>query len=173
MVSLLAVLTILLANKIRSKILYNDAFVHLVGLLGVSRYWEAKNRLPQDIRDHVVEEYVNLCHKRMVADRLISRCLRWYLNLSKISKKDVERLDDIVTLSQEDDEDKKPKNEAAFYRSIVSIRGASDTLRRLQDDVLPLTINELRLDSDKIRSFGHLTCVSLNNKYPWSDPENW
>jgi hypothetical protein len=114
---------LLLANKIRSKILYNDAFVHLVGLLGVPRYWEVKNRPPQDIRDHVVE-----------------------------------RLDDIVTLSQEDDEDKKPKNEAAFYRSIVSIQGASDTLRGLQDEVLPLIKNELRLDSDKIRSFGHLTC---------------
>jgi hypothetical protein len=70
-----------------------------------------------------------------------------------------------VTLSQEDDEDKKPKNEAAFYRSIVSIQGASDTLRWLQDEVLPLIKNELRLDSDKIRSFGHLICVSLNNKY--------
>jgi hypothetical protein len=71
MVSLLAVLAILLANKIRSKILYNDAFVHLVGLLGAPRYWEVKNRLPQDIRDHVVEEYVNLCHKQMAADHLI------------------------------------------------------------------------------------------------------
>jgi len=58
-----------------------------------------------------------------------------------------------VTLSQEDDEDKKPKNEAAFYRSIVSIQGASDTLRWLQDEVLPLIKNEqgwIRIKSGRL-----------------------
>ncbi|KAF8533407.1 hypothetical protein BDD12DRAFT_899201 [Trichophaea hybrida] len=142
---------------------------------GCPRYWEAKNRLPQGIRDHVVEEYVNLCHKRMAVERSISRCLSWYLNTNTSQKKDIQVLDDILTLFyKEDDEEKNPKNEAAMYRSIVSIKGASETVDWLQGEIAPLTKSELKLDSDKIRSFGHLTCVSLDGKYPWSgDSENW
>ncbi|KAF8249539.1 hypothetical protein K440DRAFT_660025 [Wilcoxina mikolae CBS 423.85] len=120
---------VLLANAIRSETLYNDAFVHLVGLLGLPRYWEAKNKLPQGIRDRVVEEYVNLYHKRMAVERSISRCLSWYLNTNTSQKKDIQMLDDILTLFYKDDnKEKNPKNKAAIYRSIISIKGASETV---------------------------------------------
>ncbi|KAF8533041.1 hypothetical protein BDD12DRAFT_867308 [Trichophaea hybrida] len=62
---------LLLATKIRSKVLYNDAFVHIVGQF--SMLWKRRQELPEEIRDVVMEEYHLVSEIRTKVDREVAR----------------------------------------------------------------------------------------------------
>jgi hypothetical protein len=171
-----------IACKIRSRIIYHDALVHLVGRL--DRFWDKKDQLPSQILTSVLNEYHRISMLKSSVDRHVS-----WLNATL---NDCDKIKDALRSFIKH----KGANEGKMYRDLWSnFPGVTQgdylsrpTCRRYNDTALferwksnsanDLSAQLSELASDKLKiispgvSHNHLTCASLE-EYPWNDDDEW
>jgi len=182
-----------LAAKVRSKRLFHDAFVHLVGNW---RSWRQRSRSP--IQDEVERlanlEYIRICEMTIEVDRelismsgsgkrpkwpmvhaVIRRGLKeWLTGRSTSGGKEgvlYKRLLQVSFTSTRED----VKNQAAIHSSYSvgdlesALESSTNSIRRI---ISPLLKNSLVLRNDL--NFDHLTCAELkDDEYPWKEIDMW
>lgn len=152
---------LLLANKIRSKILYNESFVHSVGRL--DDYWGRKDELPPEVLAAVVEGYYKLTGFRTKVDREVAMIA--VIHEGELSIFERNQLAEVFQRSRKD-------GEAELYRGIERIMSKKSRYRgsALMRNLQFLLGNELKIDN---AIYAHLTCTQLEDQYPWNDAEDW
>ena len=151
---------LLLANKIRSKLLYNEAFIHFVGRLDA--YWGRKDELPPGVLAAVIEGYYKLTSFRTNVDREVATALTHEGELSNFERT---QLAEVFQRFRKD-------REAELYRGIEGIMSYKNRYRdsALKRNLKFLLGNQLKIDN---AIFEHLTCAQLEDQYPWNDAEDW
>jgi hypothetical protein len=149
---------ILLAIKIRSKPIYHDAFIHLVGKF--SPLWERKIELPLPVRMMVIEEYHRIETLRVEVDRHTVHCCTDH-NMSIL-----DHWDEIHELFGP-----HKFGEGVLYRKLHGIFDSVELFMAHNAfiSLCQLTTNHLQLDN---RDYGHLTCAEVM-LYPWIDNDDW
>ncbi|KAF8535866.1 hypothetical protein BDD12DRAFT_853601 [Trichophaea hybrida] len=147
---------ITLASKVRSEILFNDAFVHLVGKWRIHRHHTRE--IDDNVRYLIDKEYMRIQELKSKVDRKLA----YYASNPK-NKYD---RDAIHSLGQAL---KSVFEETVFYQRVAAISGnwATETLCPL---VEPLLASEIMLHTFGF-TYKHLTCAKLNGNFPWGDIE--
>jgi hypothetical protein len=179
---------ILLAIKIRSKDIYNDAYIHFVGQCSDSDrdILSEKSRLPSTIHEDAMEQIFQLSVLRSNVDRLltvfISGCLvveRGYSfpNLPEETRKSLGTVYKQMLLNNFE-EKSLARGEAKLYRgvnqivnSLSSSHNARVLLDSFKDKLQGLLKTNLMLH--RVGDFEHLTCASVALRYPWNDTDDW
>jgi hypothetical protein len=149
---------ILLAIKIRSKPIYHDAFIHLVGQF--SSLWDRKIELPLPVAMIVIEEYQHIETLRVQVDRhTVHYCTDHNMSIP-------DHLDEIHELFGPHE-----FGEGVLYRRLHGLVGSDElfTAHNAFKSLCQLTTNNLQFDN---RDYGHLTCAEVM-VYPWSDNDDW
>jgi len=146
---------ITLASKVHSSILFNDAFVHLVGQWANFRH--KSPGLNDEIRHLIDKEYMRIQELKLKVDRKLA----FYVsNPPTGCETDVKQsLGRALKSFGSSDEE-----EATFYWKVAAIKGnwAESNLRPL---VGPLTASETMMRNGF--SYKHLTCAKLDGAFPW------
>ena len=153
---------LLLANKIRSKLLFNEAFVHLVGRL--DDYWERQGELPQKVLDIVIDEYHFLAGYRTHVDREAATFAATHVPNANYSE-----MDQLAKLFRRYG---KCGHARTMYEGIEKI---VSTKKGYEGSALMKVLRFLLGSELKIQGTGyfHLTCARLKDRYPWDDAEYW
>jgi hypothetical protein len=180
---------ILLAIKIRSKDIYNDAYIHFVGQCSDSdkNVLSEKSRLPSAVREDAMEQIFQLSVLRSNVERLLTV----FMSGSVIS---LGRSGYAAILSDDirsklgmaykqmlliNFEEKSPaRGEATLYRGVNQIvhpiKSDNDTralLNSFKEKLRDLLKTNLILH--RVGDFEHLTCASVGSRYPWNDSDDW
>jgi hypothetical protein len=144
--SLQPVMMLNVSIKLRSKILFHDAFVHLVGRWKSLRH-NSVAELPEGVRKLVEQEYMRICEDQL---HTIHSVIGSYSNNATL------------TLIRSCINDNKPSK---MYRGLSNITNCTIPVNGL-------TKNNLRLGGTA--EFDHLTCACLrDNDYPWEGGDWW
>jgi hypothetical protein len=153
---------ILLATKIRSKPIYHDAFIHLVGKF--SSLWERKAELPPQIAAKVLEEYHDIETLRVEVDRHTV----WFCTTSPALGSQISSIfrptEGDVTLEGD-------VEEGTLYRQLYNLVRHHEEFREYNayHSLKDLIANQLQLDDCE---YPHLTCAEVQ-EYPWNDNDDW
>jgi hypothetical protein len=160
---------LVLATKIRSKVLYNDAFVHLVGQF--EAHWKRRNELPEEIRNAVMEEHHTVCEMRTRVDREVAR----FAATRHCAEYMPRSPHPVVQVSAQLAElwKKEREGEGIMYRGIEKI------LRDVKEYTGSpwmyyfqwLVRSKLKLDAEV--EYKHLTCASVRKRFPWKQADDW
>ncbi|KAF8244948.1 hypothetical protein K440DRAFT_663158 [Wilcoxina mikolae CBS 423.85] len=147
---------ITLASKVRSEILFNDAFVHLVGKWKIDRHHT--RGMDDNVRYLIDKEYMRIQELKSKVDRKLA-----YYVSNPQKKYDRDAIHSLRQALQ------SVFQETVFYQRVAAISGnwAIETLRPL---VEPLLASEIMLYTFGF-TYKHLTCAKLNGDFPWRDIE--
>ncbi|KAF8245035.1 hypothetical protein K440DRAFT_663074 [Wilcoxina mikolae CBS 423.85] len=174
---------ILLAIKIHSKDIYNDAYVHFVGQCSNSNnlVLSEKSRLPSTVREDAMEQILQLFILRTKVERLLTAFMSNMGERYAIQSDDARmRLGMVYKQMLFDNfEEKSPTGgEATLYRGVNQIvnsinytsnyRGVFDSFKNTLKDLL-----KTNLILHRVEDFEHLTCASVGSRYPWNDSDDW
>ncbi|KAF8535035.1 hypothetical protein BDD12DRAFT_894352 [Trichophaea hybrida] len=162
--------TILLAIKIRSKIIYHDAFIHLVGGLENGDIGNLQmQKLPAAVRERIWIARLDIA--QMCTG--VYQAMTWFT--MAIAKK---RIDVPVPLKTFFDDTKGEDYDAAQYRKLLDIVNMIKTdskmcqIDSLQKSISKVLHNRLRLNYDTA-SYNHLVCATGGDIYPWDNESDW
>ncbi|KAF8243166.1 hypothetical protein K440DRAFT_78350 [Wilcoxina mikolae CBS 423.85] len=160
---------LLVATKIRSKVLYNDAFIHLIGQF--ESYWGHRSKLPEKIRVTVMDEYYLLSEIRKRVDREVAKyaATRHY---SKYKVLDNQAMQVPRQLAELWVDAANGEGEGPLYRRINEILKDEEEYEGTMwlNSLGWLTRSKLQLDAEV--EYKHLTCANLK-RYPWEDADDW
>ncbi|KAF8246282.1 hypothetical protein K440DRAFT_662221 [Wilcoxina mikolae CBS 423.85] len=178
---------ITIANRIHSKTLYNDSFVHLVGKVGNADWIRKKDNLSKDIRLHVLEEYVRVSSIQKEVDRHVIEHICSSGNelfLKKLNSGQID-LEMLTTLSELGhiyernwnfchdgplaEEYEEQKGDYGLYQKMKNLDRES-IIPGVQGHIAELLVNYLKLDD--ACTWGHLTFAELDY-YPWEEADDW
>jgi hypothetical protein len=180
---------ILLAIKIRSKDIYNDAYIHCVGQCSDSdkNVLSEKSRLPSAVREDAMEQIFQLSVLRNNVERLLTVFMSGSVTSSSrvgystiLSDGTRSKLGMVYQqmLLNNLEEKSLARGEATLYRGVDQIfnfTSADSTIRALLDSFKAKLQGLLKtnLILHRVGDFEHLTCASVGSRYPWNDSDDW
>ena len=153
---------LLLVNKIRSKLLFNEAFAHLVGRLG--DHWDRQNELPPEVLGLVLDERHLLARYRADVGREAATFAATHKPFA--SRSEIGQLASLFRRYG------KCGYARTMYKGIENIVSRKKGYKgsKLMEGLGFLLRDELRIQDI---TYSHLTCAQLGDLYPWDDAEDW
>jgi hypothetical protein len=168
---------IIIANKIHSKTLYHESFVHLVGQVGSEIWRVKKDSLPKEIRLQVLEEYPRISDIKKMVDRdiikYICSIVRSTSGRNNIAAQKASEVEDICGDNwycegyNDIESCKEQRGEFGMYQAIRDLGVEPTTYHFTVDMLLDIT-----LKLDEVCPRGDLICANLS-EYPWEEADDW
>jgi hypothetical protein len=160
-----------LGQKIRSRSIYDDAFVHLVGQL--DSFWEQKDQLPPQVLKNVLDEYHCISKLKSTVDRYAASFVaRPGTSPSKSELR-------LIGAEFEKFCRSGKRGEGTLYRKLrEGFVEVSEVYvdQNIDSRIIDTALAQLVSSSVKLGpaiEYDHLTCASPPKQYPWNPDSEW